>query len=172
MARFLVRIVQNDRITVQITARSFEEGSESRSTRLFRESDRSVLVRVYIEIYKRARSREWSRLSYDCDHYLGQTRLSVSTRSRAGSRSRRFSQVIPRLTRITRALSISLFLTRIANLRPSARSSRLTVLRPPSLNVGIGSRYPGREFRIDALCISYVRREQIYDIASRIANTL
>lgn len=88
----------------------------------------------------------------------------VDTRSWAGSRSLVDSTKsfldLQELRELFRSLSLSF----------SSRSSRLTVLRPRRWRRYIDSRYPGREFRIDALCY-FLRspRANIYDIASRIA---
>jgi len=92
------------------------DSCESRSTCPFRESDRLVLVRVCTSGYVGT-----SSLSYDYDHYLGQTRLSVSTRSRAG-RSPRFSRVILDSWELQMPLSLSFSLFLFLSREPSTRS--------------------------------------------------
>lgn len=102
-------------------------------------------------------------MSYDYGHYLGQTRLSVSTRSPSSGRSFRDS---PKSFSTLESYECSL-----ESREPSAcsHSSRLTVLKP---DVDCASALVIRVADSASAAFMYflcARREQMYDIASGIA---
>lgn len=117
------------RISRSSVAFSSRIGMERSSDRTVARADRPVLsVNLLVSrpcpgMYV-GTSRERSRLSYDYGHYLGQTRLSVSTRSRSGQVSLDSPKSFSTLENYECSFS------RVARAFQRARSDRLTVLRP------------------------------------------